>query len=115
MPTTTRRSRASLLVRGGLRGAGGAHGDAAGGDAVASEDGGDGLGAGEAEHEVARLAAAAVGMAFDEQPCIRMMAEPVTQPGDACVVPANGTALPCANMSVTGSKQGGGAAGAALQ
>ncbi len=49
--------------------------DAAGGD------GDDGLGAGEAEHEVVRLAAAAVGMAFDDEPCIRVMAEPVAQAG----------------------------------
>ena len=76
-----------IVVRGGLRGAGGAHGHAAGGDAVAGEEGGDGLGAGEAEHEVVRLAAAAVGMAFDDEPCIRMMAEPVTKPGDASVRP----------------------------
>ena len=47
-----------------------------------------------------------------------MLAEPVAQPGDArvaarvCVCPGSGADASGANMSVTGSKQGGGAGGA---
>ena len=62
--------------RGRLGGAGCAHGHPVGGDAVAGEKGGNGLGAGEAEHEVLLLGAEAVGMACNDQLCIGMLAEP---------------------------------------
>ncbi len=109
MPMTTRRS-SRVGCSGGLRGARGAHGDAAGGMRP-GEDGGDGLGAGEAEREIVRIAASAVGMAFDMSLASACWAIQSRKRAMSASVPAIGAVAFGANISVAGSKQGGGGAG----